>query len=111
MIGWEKGRGDKEQKGRTRNQANVSGYRMFMTLRRLSIDSPLRASDGGKGSVPPTRSAIVQTHLVKSYARTAQRRAHCTCLRLASCSGPDVNARRYTCPRAQGGQRRQGSGG
>jgi hypothetical protein len=46
VIGWEKGRGDKEWKGRTRNQANVSGSRMSMTLLRLSFDSPLRASDG-----------------------------------------------------------------
>ena len=46
MIGREKGRGDNERKGRTRNQANVSGSRMSMTLLRLSIDSPLRASDG-----------------------------------------------------------------
>jgi hypothetical protein len=46
VIGWKKGRGDKEQKGRTRNQANVSGSRMSMTLLRLSFDSPLRASDG-----------------------------------------------------------------
>jgi hypothetical protein len=41
-----KGRGDEERKGRTRNQANVSGTRMSMTWLRLSFDSPLRASDG-----------------------------------------------------------------
>jgi len=47
VIGWEKGRGDKERKGRTRNEAKVSGSRMSMILLRLSIDSPLRASDDG----------------------------------------------------------------
>jgi hypothetical protein len=31
VIGWEKARGDKKRKGRTRNQANVSGSRMSMT--------------------------------------------------------------------------------
>ncbi len=83
MIGWEKGRGDKDEKGRTRNQANVNGRRMSMILLRLSIDSPLRASDGGKGQVPTKACTITETHLVKSYAKKAQRRGRCTCPRWA----------------------------
>jgi hypothetical protein len=64
VIGWKKGRGDKEQKGRTRNQANVSGSRMSMTLLRLSFDSPLRASDGEKGQIHLHR------HGVRSFEHT-----------------------------------------
>ena len=95
MIGWEKGSGDREWKGRTRNQANVSGSRMSMTLLRLSIDSPLRASEGKRVRYTGTDVDCdrFETHLVKSYAKTVQRRAHYTCPRLAIRFGRDVDGR------------------
>ena len=68
-IGLEKGRSDKERKGHTRNQANVSRRRMSMILLRLSIDSLLRASDRGTGQIHQRCCMITETHLVKSYAK------------------------------------------